>query len=357
MSEIVEWKQTQLLEFTDVSQAVDTWATLEAIEQKSHWWKVEILKQVNKNRWMSKFLEGLKEKYDIELSKRYANELRALGIKLDEVGARAPTLVDRIQELPVTTALKVFRADNLENAVEVAENSSQKELETHLRTEKLNDSDFSPQLYNIWNFHFRDPRYGQEGYKWGLIAGQIVENLLYYYTEPGDTVLDPMAGGGTTLDVCKAFNRECIALDLTPIRDDIIQNDILQGLPDDIQDKEIQLVILEPPYFNMKIQDAYPTIQHFYNFSKTAIEHSTISLKIGGYVALIIMDQQHKGNTNFPLIGESYLLLKNAGLTYENLITLPLATSQYEAWAVSKHKEKKELMNINRQMWIFRKCV
>jgi DNA modification methylase len=61
----------------------------------------------------------------------------------------------------------------------------------------------SLQLFNVWNFPNRDKRYGLD-FK-GAIPGQIVENVLYYFTEPFDVVVDPMAGGGTTIDVCKAW--------------------------------------------------------------------------------------------------------------------------------------------------------
>ncbi len=37
---------------------------------------------------------------------------------------------------------------------------------------------------------------------------RIVENLLYAYTEPFDVVVDPFAGGGSTIDIC--------ALSVTP---------------------------------------------------------------------------------------------------------------------------------------------
>jgi hypothetical protein len=35
----------------------------------------------------------------------------------------------------------------------------------------------------------------------------VVENLLWLYTEPGDIVVDPFAGGGTTIDGAKAMGR------------------------------------------------------------------------------------------------------------------------------------------------------
>ena len=49
--------------------------------------------------------------------------------------------------------------------------------------------------YNLWSFNPPNPDYGLD-YP-GRIPGQIIENLLYYYTEPFDKVIDPMAGGGT----------------------------------------------------------------------------------------------------------------------------------------------------------------
>jgi DNA modification methylase len=77
------------------------------------------------------------------------------------------------------------------------------------------------QIYNVWNFPKCDPRYGLD---------QIVENILYY-TEPFDIVVDPMAGGGTTVDVCKAMFIRYQAYDINPIREEIKKHDIRQGFP------------------------------------------------------------------------------------------------------------------------------
>jgi DNA modification methylase len=74
----------------------------------------------------------------------------------------------------------------------------------------------SLQIYNVWNFPKCDPRYGLNYPR--RIPGQIVENILYYYTEPFDIVVDPMAGGGTTVDVCKAMFRRYQAYDINPIQ-------------------------------------------------------------------------------------------------------------------------------------------
>lgn len=54
---------------------------------------------------------------------------------------------------------------------------------------------------DVWSFVECDKRFGHD-FK-GRIPGQIVQHTLYYYTEVFDIVVDPMAGSGTTVDVCK----------------------------------------------------------------------------------------------------------------------------------------------------------
>lgn len=48
----------------------------------------------------------------------------------------------------------------------------------------------SYRFFNLWDFTTWDSRYGRK-YP-GRMPGQIVENLLYYYTDFFDIVLDPM---------------------------------------------------------------------------------------------------------------------------------------------------------------------
>jgi hypothetical protein len=47
---------------------------------------------------------------------------------------------------------------------------------------------------------------GSQSY-FGAVPPQVLENLLWFYTEPGDTVVDLFAGSGTTIDVAKAMGR------------------------------------------------------------------------------------------------------------------------------------------------------
>jgi len=46
----------------------------------------------------------------------------------------------------------------------------------------------------------------------GVTPALIIYNLIWRYTEPGDLVVDPMCGSGTTIDVCKEEKREVVGL-------------------------------------------------------------------------------------------------------------------------------------------------
>jgi site-specific DNA-methyltransferase (adenine-specific) len=43
----------------------------------------------------------------------------------------------------------------------------------------------------------------------------LVERCIKSCTEEGDVVIDPFAGTGTTLRVCKSIGRSCVTMDLS----------------------------------------------------------------------------------------------------------------------------------------------
>jgi len=59
------------------------------------------------------------------------------------------------------------------------------------------------QHFDVWSFQ----NGGGDSSYFGRMPPAVVENLLWLYTEPGDIVVDPFAGGGTTIDVAKAMGR------------------------------------------------------------------------------------------------------------------------------------------------------
>ena len=66
--------------------------------------------------------------------------------------------------------------------------------------------------WDQWNFNECDERFGDD---WpGRIPAQLVAHTLFYFTKPGELVLDPMAGGAVVSDVCLLFERKCQSFDL-----------------------------------------------------------------------------------------------------------------------------------------------
>ena len=79
----------------------------------------------------------------------------------------------------------------------------------------------------------------------GVTPAFVIYNMIKRYTEPGDLVLDPMAGSGTTIDVCKEEGRRCIAYDISPTRPDITQNDA-RKIP--LADASAEMIFIDSPY-------------------------------------------------------------------------------------------------------------
>lgn len=99
----------------------------------------------------------------------------------------------------------------------------------------------------LWDYptqSYGDKPKGDNKYP-GVTPAFIIYNMVKRYTKPGDLVVDPMAGSGTTLDVCKEENRRCIALDISPNRPDIIQSDA-RNIP--LKDNTADMIFIDSPY-------------------------------------------------------------------------------------------------------------
>lgn len=99
----------------------------------------------------------------------------------------------------------------------------------------------------LWDFptqSYGTTRKGDSKYQ-GVTPAFIIYNMLQRYTEPGDLVLDPMCGSGTTIDVCNEEGRRAIGYDISPVRDDILQNDA-RSIP--LEDRSVDMVFIDSPY-------------------------------------------------------------------------------------------------------------
>ena len=104
-------------------------------------------------------------------------------------------------------------------------------------------------LTTLWDIGER-AGYAGRGDFHGNCPPQVVESCVLHKTKKGELVVDPMAGSGTALDVCKLLGRNCIAYDIKPPkrRDDIIRNDS-RKIP--LENNSADMVFLHPPYWDM----------------------------------------------------------------------------------------------------------
>jgi len=214
----------------------------------------------------------------------------------------------------------------------------------------------SLQVFNLWSFHENDGRFGVE-YP-GRIPGQIVENVLYYYTEPFQTVVDPMAGGGTTIDVCKTMLRRYRAYDINPVRADIKQHDSSAGLP--AESRGCDLIFLDPPYWQQKRGDysghqnnlANLALPAFYEALDRLFASAQQTLRSGGHLALIIGPTQETGVIHDHAFAAAKLLEKRFEII--NRVIVPYTTQQAKPYHVADARKGRYMLKLYRDLVICR---
>ena len=132
----------------------------------------------------------------------------------------------------------------------------------------------------------------------GVTPAELIWNLVWKYTEPGDLVVDPMCGSGTTLDVCKEEGRRAICYDIAPPpnRKDIVKNDA-RKIP--LPDNHVDLVFIDSPYGdNIRYNEDPNCIgkissetAEFYDELEKVIKESNRILKPGKVLGWLIGDQ------------------------------------------------------------------
>lgn len=120
-------------------------------------------------------------------------------------------------------------------------------LKKERKKEKLGDEKPPFETTTLWDY----PRqsYGKKpkgDYKFqGVTPAFIIWNMLQRYTKPGDLVVDPMAGSGTTIDVCEEEGRKVIGYDINPKHPKVIKNDS-RKIP--LPDNSVDMVFIDSPY-------------------------------------------------------------------------------------------------------------
>jgi hypothetical protein len=207
----------------------------------------------------------------------------------------------------------------------------------------------------FWYFTHCDPRFGIE-YP-GRIPGQIPANLIHYFTEPNDLVVDLMAGGGSTLDAAKFLNRRCLGYDLISVRPDIQINDALVGIP--AETHGAKLVFLDPPYGAIA-KNLYSKHSHclsqmneseFINALVTIGNHCRNVLLPDGYLAILL--QNVYGWENHTIFKVIYSFLDNNWQLIRR-IQAPISNQQISSIVMKWARENRQMINTDRDLLIFK---
>jgi DNA modification methylase len=166
------------------------------------------------------------------------------------------------------------------------------------KLEAIEDEKPSIEATTLWDYpkqSYGKTQKGNNKYA-GVTPAFIIYNLVQRYTEPGDLVLDPMAGSGTTIDVCKEEGRRVIAYDIKSTRPDVIENDA-RKIP--LNENQVDLIFIDSPYGdNIKYNENPKNIgnissetEEFYDELEKVMRECHRVLKPGKVLGWLIGDQ------------------------------------------------------------------
>jgi len=220
-------------------------------------------------------------------------------------------------------------------------------------------NDFAVPIYNIWKQQEKTNNVGH----FGNSEVRWVDNLLYLYTKPFDVVIDPFAGGGSTIDICKKRFRRYFVSDRKPIVErekEIRTHDLTEGLPKPPQWKDVRLVYLDPPYWKQaegqysddKNDLANMTLEKF-NEALAGVINGFAKKLTDAYIALIIQPTQWKAPERqyTDHVGD---MLRAVKLPVDMRYSVPYESQQCNAQMVEWAKENKTCLVLTREIVVWK---
>jgi DNA modification methylase len=173
------------------------------------------------------------------------------------------------------------------------------------------------QTTTLWEYpsqHYGAGMQGDKGYK-GATPSYVIWNLLQRYTRPGDVIVDPMCGSGTTVDVAADLGRKGVGFDIAPYRPDIKQADA-RKIP--LKSESVDFVFVDPPYSTHLKYSGHPQCigeldaadPVYYEAMGQAIGEMWRILKNRRYMALYVSDSWKKGEPFQPIGFDLFALLR-----------------------------------------------
>jgi len=228
-------------------------------------------------------------------------------------------------------------------------------------------TDFDPPLYNVWKQQTKSSgsnHFGNSEPRW-------VDNLLYLYTKPFDIVVDPFAGGGSTIDVCRKRYRRYWVADRKPVPErerEIRTHDLVDlesgtvRLPElNKRWSDVRLVYLDPPYWKQAegrySQDssdlANMELVDFTKWMVSIIGAFSKKLSSGAFLATIIQPTQWKAPDR-AYTDHVADLIRNLSIPLEMRFSVPYESQQCNAQMVEWAKSEKRCLVLTREIVVWR---
>ena len=258
-------------------------------------------------------------------------------------------------------------------------------LKGHQRPKKLQPDDFKTETTTLWSFPKRGKWATHRAAYRGNWAPQIARNVIERYSLPGDTVLDQMAGGGTTLVECKLTGRHGIGVDvnrdslmltmdalnfsgrleepLEPVDIRLYQGDARRL--DKIDGDSIDLIATHPPYANIikysgkeaahngdlsKVRD----IAEFVDQMRLVADECFRVLKPDHYCAILVGDTRRNKHYT-PIAFRVMQAFLEAGFILKEDIVKAQWNTQTEGLWSRLSRDKNVILIMHEHLFVFRK--
>jgi len=248
-------------------------------------------------------------------------------------------------------------------------------LEGKTDQERFQELGWGLRTWDQWSFNECDERFGDD---WpGRIPAQLIGHTLFYFTEKGNLVLDPMAGGGVVPDTCLLFERRCRAFDMAPSEDrpEIQKHYWNIDRPDWPNMKKPDLILFDPPYFTKKEREYKekadanePPLSSFdrelyLNFLSEFFSLAYENSKPTARLAFLNADWRDFQSTpavkedpsNSITIFDYQALISRVGWHITHRIECPMSTERFSGNMVSSMQEARILGTVGRTLLIGKK--
>lgn len=196
--------------------------------------------------------------------------------------SRVPMIKTRVDIIPMREVDWETYQQFLSEHREVLIEDTRIALTGRKQVDRLHPASFDLERTTVWSFPERGDWATHQGNYRGNWAPQIPRNLILHYTLPGEWVLDPMVGSGTTLVECRLLGRNGIGVDvnfealmLTLDRLNFESANLYEQLPPSeirvyhgdarrlhlIEDQSIDLVATHPPYAGIITYSKHSSIE------------------------------------------------------------------------------------------------